>query len=268
MTMLLMLEPTRTGRLARRNPVAKLAAATVPSLALLATTDPLTPAILLGLFLLMLPLSGLGARDLLRRARLLLLAAALVGVVNAVFSASHTGRSLLEVGPLLVTTDSAFIGLGITLRVLVIALPGIAVLATTDPVDLADSLVQQLRVSSRFAYGTLAALRLLPLLGQEWDSISMARRARGLDAGRSPIAALGLFASKVLALLVAAIRRGTRLATAMDARGFNSGQVRTHSRRQSVDALDIALVSAAALATALAVAVSMSVHAWRPLIGG
>ena len=267
MTLLLVLEPTRTGWLARRNPVLKLAAATVPSLALLATTDPLTPAILLGFFLAALPLSGLPTRALLRRARPLLLAAVLVGIVNAVFAARQTGRVLLELGPLLVTADSALTGLAITLRVLAIALPGIAVLATTDPVDLADSLVQQLRAPARLAYGTLAALRLLPLLGQEWDAISMARRARGVDSGRSPVAALGLFSSKVLALLVAAIRRGTRLATAMDARGFDAGLVRTHARQQTVAAADVALVVAAVLATSLAVAISVGVGAWRPLLG-
>lgn len=265
--MTLVFEPARTGRLARRNPVMKLAAAAVPSFALVATTDPVTPAVLLALLLLALPLTGIGTLALLRRARPLLLAAVMVGIVNAVFGTSHTGRSLLAVGPLSVTSGSALTGLGIALRVLGIALPGVTVLAATDPVDLADSLVQQLRTPARFAYGTLAALRLLPLLGQEWDTIAMARRARGVDAGRSPVAALRLFSSQVLALLVAAIRRGTRLATAMEARGFDSGHARTHARRQRVTASDVALVAAAAMATSVAVAISMSVGAWRPLLG-
>lgn len=261
-------EPTRTGRLARCNPAMKLAAAAIPSLALVATTDPVTPAALLLLLLLALPLSGVGTRTLLRRARPLLFAAVMVGVVNAVFGVNHSGRFLFDAGPLSVTTGSALTGFGISLRVLGIALPGIAVLAATDPVDLADSLVQQLRAPARFAYGTLAALRLLPLLGVEWDTIAMARRARGVDAGRSPVSALRLFSSQVLALLVAAIRRGTRLATAMDARGFDSGHARTYARRQHVSGSDVALVAAAAVATSLAVAISVGVGAWHPLMGG
>jgi energy-coupling factor transport system permease protein len=159
-------------------------------------------------------------------------------------------------------------GLGIGLRVLAIALPGVAALAATDPVDLADSLVQQLRAPARFAYGTLAALRLLPLLAAEWRTIARARRARGIDAGRSPVAALRLFASQVVALLVGAIRRGTRLATAMDARGFDSGISRTFARRQVVTAPDVALVAGAMLVTSLAVAVSMSIGTWQPVLGG
>jgi energy-coupling factor transport system permease protein len=256
------------GRLSRRNPVMKLAAATAPVPALVATTDPVTPAVVLALALAALPWAQVGAIGLLRRAWPLLVGAGMVGLVNAVFGTSTSGRTLLDAGPLLLTTGSAASGAAIALRVLAIALPGVIVLAATDPVDLADSLVQQLRLSPRFAYGTLAALRLLPLLAQEWDVISMARRARGVDAGGSPLAALRLFASQVLSLLVAAIRRGTRLATAMDARGFDSGLARTIARPQTVTPPDVALVAAATLATAAAVALSMAVGAWQPLAGG
>lgn len=261
------LQPTGTGRLARRNPVMKLAAASVPGLVLVTTTDPLTPALVLAVLLFALPLTGLRLRTVLRRARPLLLAAIAVGLVNALFGETDTGRRLLDLGPLTVTTDGGLVGLGIALRVLAIALPGVLVLAATDPVDLADSLVQQGRAPARFAYGTLAALRLLPLLREEWDTIAMARRARGIDAGRNPVAAVRLFSSQVLALLVAAIRRGTRLATAMDARGFDSGLPRTVARTQVVTPADLALVNGAVALTAGAVAVSMAVGAWRPLLG-
>ena len=43
------------------------------------------------------------------------------------------------------------------IRVLAIALPGVLALATTDPTDLADALVQQLHLPWRFAIGALAA---------------------------------------------------------------------------------------------------------------
>ena len=241
-------QPTTTGWLARRNPVMKLAAASVPGLVLVATTDALTPALVLAVLLLSLPFTGLRIRTVLRRARPLVLAAIAVGVVNAVFGETDSGRSLVDAGPLSVTTGGALVGLGIALRVLAIALPGIVVLAATDPVDLADSLVQQGRAPARFAYGTLAALRLLPLLREEWDTIGLARRARGIDAGRNPFAAVRLFSSQVLALLVAAIRRGTRLATAMDARGFDSGLPRSIARTQVVTPVELALVSGAVLA--------------------
>ena len=140
--------------------------------------------------------------------------------------------------------------LGLVLRLFAVALPGVIVFATTDPTDLADALVQNARAPARFAIGALAAFRLVPLLGQEWQMLSMARRARGVDAGRNPVAQLRLFASTAFALLVGAIRRGTRLAVAMDARGFDSG---TPAHRRPAAALRRAptallIVGAAALA--------------------
>lgn len=268
MSLLSVPTPVRGARLARRNPVASLAAATVLSLVLVASLDVVTPAVVLAGTLLALPLSGVGLAPLVRPGRLLLLSAAGVGLVNALVGVTRTGRTLLDAGPLELTTGSAQTGLAIALRVVAIGLPGIVVLAATDPVDLADALVQQLRAPARFAYGALAALRLLPLLAQEWQTLTMARRARGIDAGRSPLAAVRLFATQVFALLVVAIRRGTRLATAMDARGFDAGVPRTAARRQSVGPADVALVLAAAALGALAVAVSVGLGTWRPLVGG
>ena len=102
--------------------------------------------------------------------------------------------------------------------------------ASTDPVRLADALTIHWRVSTRFAYGALAALRLVPLLVTEFESVRLARRTRGVEAGRNPVAHVRLFAGTAFTLLVGAVRRGSRLATAMDARGFDSGIPRTNAR--------------------------------------
>ncbi len=56
--------------------------------------------------------------------------------------------------------------------------------------------------------------------------MALARRARGIgDTGR-----LRRFATMAFALLVFAIRRGTKLATAMEARGFGADRQRTWAR--------------------------------------
>jgi len=137
--------------------------------------------------------------------------------------------------------------------------------ATTDPTDLADGLIQHLRVPPRFAIGALAALRLVPLLADEWEALSLARRARGIDAGANPVARLRIFAGTTFALLVGAIRRGTRLATAMDARGFAAGAPRTVARPQRFGPADAALVGAAVGVAAAAFAVSITTGTFRPL---
>jgi energy-coupling factor transport system permease protein len=252
------------GRLARRNPVCKLLSAVLLTLVLVVSLDVVTPLLVLLATLLAIPWSGVRVSRLARTAGLLLLSAVTVGLTNAVFSGTRTGEVLL--GP--ITTGSAQLGIAIALRVLAIGLPGILVVAATDPVDLADSLVQQLHLPVKLAYGTLAALRLLPLLGEEWETLSLARRARGVDAGRDPVARLVLFAGLVLALLVAAVRRGIRLATAMDARGFDSGLPRTAARQQVVRPADVGLVLACAAVGVGAVLTSALLGTWRPLVGG
>lgn len=261
---MLTLPDAAPGRLAARNPVAKLVAAALPGLVLVLTLDAVTPAVVLALTLLAVPASGVPASLLLRRAWPLLVAAGGVGLVNALVG-TQAGPLLLALGPLEVTRPDALTALGISLRVLGVALPGVLVLAATDPVDLADSLVQQARLPARLAYGVLAALRLLPLLSADWASLARARRARGLQA-EGPLDAVRLFAGQVLGLLVVALRRATRVAEAMDARGFAAAGPRTSARVQRVTAADVALVAASALGCALAVTTSVRAGAWQPLL--
>ncbi|MFG1882272.1 energy-coupling factor transporter transmembrane component T family protein [Micromonospora sp. NPDC049102] len=253
--------------LARRNPVAKLAAALLFSFTLLATLDPLAPAIAIAVELAVLPLFGLRYRVLARRALPLLLSAVGILVTLVLFAADQSGRVLLDAGPVLVSTGVLLTALGLVLRIFAVALPGVIVFATTDPTDLADALIQNAKAPARFAVGALAAFRLVPLLGQEWQMISMARRARGVDAGRNPVAKLRLFASTAFALLVGAIRRGTRLAVAMDARGFDADTPRTVARRQHFGLADTLLVVGAFTLAGAALTTSILAGTFRPLLG-
>ena len=138
----------------------------------------------------------------------------------------------------------------IGLRVVVIALTTLLVFAPSDPTRLADSLAQQWHVPDRFAYGTLAALRVAPLMAADWTTIGAARRLRGLEP-RGPIGRISESGGRLLVMLVAAIRRAERLALAMDARGFDSGRRRTHYRPLRTTWRDW-LTVAAAVAVAVA----------------
>ncbi|MDO3687523.1 energy-coupling factor transporter transmembrane protein EcfT [Micromonospora sp. C28ISP2-4] len=263
------LEPVATpgAPLARRNPVAKLAATMVFTLVLVATLDPVAPAIAIAVELAVLPLFGVRYRVLARRAWPLLAGAVGILVTLVLFAADRSGPVLVEAGPVLVTQGVLVTALGLVLRMLAVALPGVIVFATTDPTDLADALIQNAKAPARFAIGALAAFRMVPLLEQEWRMISMARRARGVDAGRNPLAKLRLFASTAFTLLVGAIRRGTRLAVAMDARGFDAGTPRTVARPQRFVLADALLIIGAALTAGAALTVSVLLGTFRPLIG-
>ena len=261
------LVPDPRAPLPRANPVAKLAAGSVLLIALFVSLDGVTAGIVLAALVAALPLSGLSARDLLSRSWLVGLAAVSIGVFNVVFAAEQLGPTVVALGPIRIGAETLVDGLGLALRLLAVVLAGLLATATTQPTDLADSLVQQLRVSPRFAIGALAAFRLLPLLSQEWQTLAMARRARGVEAGRSPLAALRLFAGQLLALLVGAIRRGTRMALAMEARGFGAMPCRTAARVQRVRRGDWALIGGSLLLATVAIGVSVALGTWRPLLG-
>ena len=249
--------------LARANPVAKLGVATIIALALLPTVDVITPALVLAVELACLPLTGLDLGHVLRRTWPLLFAAVGIGFSNALFSADKAGALLVDWWVVEITMASATDGLSLAIRVVAIALPGVLALATTDPTDLADALVQQLHLPWRFAIGALAAMRLLPLMAAEWRVLGLARRARGLEAGRSPVSKARVFWSQAFALLVGAIRRGVRMSIAMEARGFGARSGRTFARQQRMLRPDWWLLVATVLVVLAATATSVTLGAWH-----
>jgi energy-coupling factor transport system permease protein len=248
----LALGPAEGTALGRINPVAQLTAIGVVTLVLLTSLDVVTPAVVVAAELCLLPAAGLTApRDLWRRTWPLLLGASSVGLVNVLLS-----------------QDAGVVtGIGLGLRVVGLALPGVLLVATTDPVRLADALTLHWRVSTRFAFGALAALRLVPLLVAEFESVRLARRARGVE-GRTPVARARLLGGIVFTLLVGAVRRGSRLATAMDARGFDSGIPRTNARGSTLHRRDAFFVAGTVLVCGVAVALSILSGAWDPVFVG
>jgi len=244
--------PTRAERVAasplgRANPLGTLAVALAWLLALATTTD-LRPPILVATVAIAagLSLGRVPPGDLARGLAPLWLAALSVGFFNAVLSpanADPTATVVLVLGPFAITEPALEAGLALGLRVVAIVAIGVAWGRVTDPTHLTDALVQQGRLPERFAYGALAALQAIPWLAEDLVALREARRMRGLRASWHPRVLVGL--------LVLAIRRGDRLAVAMDARGFAApGRTRYREVRWAV--LD-ALVVVAGLAVLAAI---------------
>jgi energy-coupling factor transport system permease protein len=147
-----------------------------------------------------------------------LLAAASVALSNALLSSAGVADPSSWAGAALPAS-----------RVLAVALPGLVAAVAMDPTGLADALVVRLRVPARPAYSVLAGLRLLPLIGDEWTVLGRASRARGLGGSGVPARARQ-FSSMTFRLLVAALRRGGRLAVALDSRGLRPDGPRTVAR--------------------------------------
>ncbi len=264
MRLLVPIAPDPRAPLSRTGPLARIGAAAILMIFGFAAVDAVTGTLILAAVLVAVPLVGLSPGTLLRRSWPLLAAAVAIGLLNAVLGEPR-GSVLVSLGPVALRAGSLATGAALGIRILGIALAGVVALASVDPTDLADALVQQLRVPARFALGALAALRLVPLLADEWQLLGLARRARGVTAG-SPGGWLRLQGSRLMALLVGAIRRSTRLAGAMEARGLSGGD-RTVARPQRMARRDWLLLLAALVVGAGATAVSLVVGAYRPLLG-
>lgn len=249
-----------TALLPAADPIAKVGAATILMAVAFVSRDPVTPAVLLAGEAVALAGSGIRPRELARLLLPLAVVASLLGLLNAIL-AGTAAVPATEAG-----ADRALIGLGLGLRVAAIALAGMLALSTTEPADLAAGLIGHLHVPPRLAIGALASLRLVPLLGREWQSIGLARRARGVDAGRNPLVAVRLWLTAVVILLVATIRRASRLALAMDARGFDSGIPRTLARPPRMRRADWLLLVAAGVLGAAAIGISVALGSWTFLL--
>ena len=230
---------------ARANPVAKLAVGLAVAVAMVLSLDPVTAGTALVLEVAALPWCGLGPRALLRRGWVMALAAVAAGAGTAVFGLG---------GPAA--------GFAVATRILAICLPGVVLLATTDPTDLADALAQVARLPHRFVLSALAATRLVEVLADEWALLGLARRARGLGGG-GPAGLLRDHVGRVPALLVLAVRRATVLATAMEARGFGVSRRRTWARPSRLHPSDAVVIGYGVLVAAVATAAGLAAGTWH-----
>lgn len=245
-------------RLTGVNPVAKLAAALVIAVGLVLSVDWVSASTALILEMVLLLVLRVPLRTLFTRAAMVTLAAALTAVTILLYGES---RGTVHWHFLLITVSDGSITLAVAtfLRVLAIALPSVLLFADTEPTELADGLGQVLRLPARFVLGALAGVRLVGLLGQDWRYLGYARRARGVaDQGRVKRAA-----GQAFALLVSAIRRGSTLATAMEARGFGAHPTRTWARPSPFGRREVALICAAFVIVAVAVATSVATGHWN-----
>ncbi|WP_448851232.1 energy-coupling factor transporter transmembrane component T family protein [Corynebacterium sp. 335C] len=239
------------GLLDRLNPVSRVLGLLIWTTPLVLTIDWVSAAVALACAVLMIPLSGISPLMVLRRAWPLLVAAPISGISMALYGAPE-GELYASFLLAHVTDNSLQLGLAIFLRVLAIGLPVIVLTAGVDPTDLGDGLAQVLRLPARFVLAAMAGVRLVTLFIDDWRALTRARRARGLgDSGR-----LRRVASQVFALLVFALRRGAKLSTAMEARGFGAPGPRTWGRESRLHAGDWALMAVCACFAALALGVS------------
>ncbi|MFC4137816.1 MULTISPECIES: energy-coupling factor transporter transmembrane protein EcfT [unclassified Microbacterium] len=245
--------PTRGAWLDGVNPVTRILLALLLSIPLFASIDVVSGLVAIALQLLCLPLTGLSLRTVLGRMALLAAISPIAGLSMLLY-AEPAGQVYWSFGVATISEESVRLAIAVSLRVIALGLPTILLFGHADPTEVADALAQVAHLPSRFVLGVLAGTRMLGLFLDDWRTMGLARRARGVgDHG-----ALRRFFSMAFVLLVFAVRRGSKLAMAMEARGFGSDIPRTWARpsrlhrRDAVALLGGILIMVAALAAAVA----------------
>ena len=220
------------------NPVARLLGIALMTTPLMLSIDWVSATVALVATVLLAPLCGVGPLRLAKRGWPILVAAPLAAISIALYGAPQ-GRVYLDLGLMKVTENSIRLAQAIFLRVLAIGLPVVVLSVEVDPTDLGAGLVQILHLPAKFVLATVASVRMVSLLQDDLRQMRASRRSRGLADRTGP----RYWLSVVFGLLVTALRRGSKLATAMDARGFENADHRTWSRRSRLGAADWALMA-------------------------
>ena len=251
-------ETARTAWLDGVNPVTKLLLAVLLSVPLFASIDVTSALVAICLQLLCLPLTGLRLTTVLKRLLPIMIFAPIAGISMLLY-AEPAGRVYWTFGFATISEGSIVLAIAVSLRVIALGLPTILLFGGTDPTELADALSQVAKLPSRFVLGILAGTRMLGLFLDDWRTMGLARRARGVgDRG-----ALRRFFSMAFVLLVFAVRRGSKLALAMEARGFGSGIPRTWSRPSRLHPRDAVAVLGGLAIMALALAAAVILGTFR-----
>ncbi|ASK61868.1 hypothetical protein CFK37_06685 [Virgibacillus phasianinus] len=154
---------------------------------------------------------------------------------------THPQEEITLLG-LTIPEESFVTALALSLRVLSVAALSLLFVFTTNIVDFILSLIQQLKLPPKIAYGVLAGYRFLPMMKDELLIIRTAHRVRGFDQAKTFRGKLDQYKKFSIPLLASAIRKAERTAMAMESKGFTGEKKRTFYRSFSVSFRDWAFL--------------------------
>lgn len=185
---------------------------------------------------LMLILSDITVRTILKNSRPFLILVLITALYHLLFSARDT-HTIGELFGYKLTEGGLAMAVAFSLRMLVFVGIAFFVSLTTMPADMAETLVGWLKPLQRIGIPindiglmVFIAMRFIPVLAEELDTIKKAQIVRGVNFSGG----LKNRARKMTVLLIpvfqAAIRRADDLAVAIESRGYVSGSERSSLR--------------------------------------
>ncbi|RSX53200.1 cobalt ABC transporter permease [Bifidobacterium goeldii] len=249
--------------IAKLNPVSRFICPLFMSLPLFFTLDVVSGSIQFGVVLILLWIGGINPLVVMRRTWPVWWGA-FFGFITIAMYGRTGGTIYCSWGAVTISDGSLYIACATFLRVAAIAVPSVMFMLDLDPTDLADGLVQILHLSPRFVYGGLAGIRMFTLLQEDWRALGLSRRSRGLGDGN----AVARMFSQAFGLLVLSIRRATKLATAMEARGFGSDTERSQARVSQLHTIDWIAYVVSIIIPLTAVGIAIATGNWHSPLRG
>lgn len=163
----------------------------------------------------------------------------------------HSGREIFKIGPLLITDDGIKFAILFASRFSLVILIGSIIVLTISQTRLTEacaSIISPLRIiglpSQEIALIMSLALRFLPTLAKEAESVALAQIARGGNIKDGSIKKrLQAITSLIVPGFASVIRHANTLGLALDSRCYVPGAKRTHLHTEKIRIKDFALLS-------------------------
>lgn len=227
----------------RMNPSVKFLAITICMLTMAFFFDPWTPLVFLaGVLLLQVFFSQINWKKWLLFMLPFIVTAFGYFWTTLVFAKQTSGPIIWSIGSVAVTEMQLDHALSLSFRVLAFSSLSLLFALTTNPVTFILSLMQQLKLSPKIAYGILVGFQFLPVLKDEFIQIQQAQRLRGVVQKKNALQRLMAARLVLIPLLAGAVRKAERSAFAMEARGFTGARRSSFFYVISIDKVDAVLV--------------------------
>jgi energy-coupling factor transport system permease protein len=209
---------------------------------------------LIALFLMQIPFVLLAGvqREWLRSLRGAVFLAGIIFFTNFIFSFIGAGYVVLAAN-----VESAA---AMTLRFVVLVESFSVFFLTTSPDHLGLAL-EQTRVPYEFSFAFTTAVRFVPVLAEEAQTIMDAQKARGLELEKGNfLKRIRNYVPVLIPLIVSAIRRSLELAEAMESRAWGATKKRTNLYVLKLHRGDFALLAITIGVLVMAVYIRLYVH--------
>lgn len=216
---------------------------------------PLTAILLLQVPILLL---GRVAREWIRTLRGGAMLALIIFISNLISFYFFQGYAL--------TTEMIELSLSLSIRFISLMTSFSIFFLTTSPDELSLAL-EKARVPYEFNFAFITAIRFVPVLAEEAQSILDAQRARGLEIERGGfLARLRNYIPVLLPLIVNSIRRSLELAEAMESRGFGASGRRTNLYELKMRGWDYLVIASSIILLGASIYLRLSGFSMGPVL--